>query len=78
MEWFRGKWNSSEHHHGFSWTEIYFGHFVQAAIILLGHLKIVQDIFSDTRFYHYKQELLSVLIMKPGVVLQQFRTVSAA
>ena len=25
---------------GFSWTEIYFGHFVQAAPILLGHLEI--------------------------------------
>ena len=23
---------------GFSWTEIYFGHFVQAAPILFGHL----------------------------------------
>ena len=25
---------------GFSWTEIYFEHFVQAAPILLGHLEI--------------------------------------
>ena len=25
---------------GFSWTEIYFGHFVQAAPILFGHLEI--------------------------------------
>ena len=24
---------------GFSWTEIYFGHFVQAAPILFGHLE---------------------------------------
>ena len=27
-------------HQGFSWTEIYFGHFVQAAPILFGHLEI--------------------------------------
>ena len=25
---------------GFSWTEIFFGHFVQAAPILFGHLEI--------------------------------------
>ena len=29
----------------FSWTEIYFGHFVQAVHILFGHLEIFRTIF---------------------------------
>ena len=36
---------------GFNWTEIYFGHFVQAAPILFGHLEIFYDIFSKLIFY---------------------------
>ena len=32
----KGHWDVQ----GFSWTEIYFGHFVQAAPILFGHLEI--------------------------------------
>ena len=63
---------------GLSWTEIYFGHFVQAAPILFGHLEISWDIFSDTKFYHHKWKLLSaLLIMYPGVVLLPIRMVSA-
>ena len=30
---------------GFSWTEIYFGHFVQAAPILFGHLENFRPFF---------------------------------
>ena len=62
---------------GFSWTEIYFGHFVQAAPILFGHLEIFRTFL--THFYHHKQKLPSaLLILKPGVILQPFRMVSAA
>ena len=64
---------------GFSWTEIYFGHFVQAAPILFGHFEKILDIFSDTHFYHHKWKLLSALfIMKLRVVLLPCRTVSEA
>ena len=63
---------------GFSWTEIYFGHFVQAAQILFGHLDFLGHFFRHS-FYHHKPKMLSaLLIMKPGVVLLPFRTVGAA
>ena len=58
---------------GFSWTEIYFGHFVQAAPILFGHLDFFRTFF-NTDFYHHKRKLPSaLLILKLGVVLQPFR-----
>ena len=41
---------SSLDRQGFRWTEIYFGHFVQAAPILFGHLEIFKDIFSTLTF----------------------------
>ena len=41
---------------GFSWTEIYFGHFVQAAPLLLGHLEFFRT-FINIHFYHHKTEI---------------------
>ena len=34
-----------QHVQGFSWTEVYFGHFVQAAPILFRHLEIFRTFF---------------------------------
>ena len=43
---------------GFSWIEIYFGHFVQAAPIFFGHLEFFRTFF-NTHFYHHKRKLPS-------------------
>ena len=37
----------------FSWTEIYFGHFVQAVQILFGHLEFFRTIFQTLITKHY-------------------------
>ena len=37
----------------FSWTEIYFGHFVQAVRILFGHLEFFRTIFQTLITKHY-------------------------
>ena len=77
-----GFWNTlrilSTDKQGFSWTEIYFGHFVQAAPILFGHLEFFLGHFFNTKFYHHKRKLPSALLkLKPGVVSLPFRMVSA-
>ena len=42
-----------KHSQSFSWTEIYFGHFVQAVQILFGHLEFFRTIFQTLITKHY-------------------------
>ena len=44
-------WNAQNQ--SFSWTEIYFGHFVQAVQILFGHLEFFRTIFQTLITKHY-------------------------